>query len=86
MSDIFSHRNIPLLTEPNVLVIGAGSEGCVAAFSAAAYISPLTTADRYDLLNIVLCIQYNLFLKSNFNHVCKSEEMFGINFEFYFKS
>lgn len=35
MSDIFNHRTIPLLAETDVLVIGAGSAGCVAALSAA---------------------------------------------------
>ncbi len=36
MSDILNHRHIPLLAETDVLVIGAGSAGCVAALAAAA--------------------------------------------------
>lgn len=35
MSAILNHKNIPLLAEPDVLVIGAGSAGCVAALAAA---------------------------------------------------
>ena len=35
MSEIFNHRNIPLLAETDVLVIGAGSSGCVAALAVA---------------------------------------------------
>ena len=35
MTEIFNHTNIPLLAQPDVLVIGAGSAGCLAALSAA---------------------------------------------------
>ena len=35
MSDIFNHKNIPLLAGTDVLVIGAGSAGCVAALASA---------------------------------------------------
>lgn len=35
MSTIFNHSLIPLLAEPDVLVIGAGSAGCIAALAAA---------------------------------------------------
>ena len=35
MTDIFNHRRIPLLAETDILVIGAGSAGCIAALSAA---------------------------------------------------
>ena len=35
MSNIFNHRNIPILAETDVLVIGAGSAGCVASLAAA---------------------------------------------------
>lgn len=35
MSDIFNYKHIPLLAETDVLVIGAGSAGCLAALSSA---------------------------------------------------
>jgi hypothetical protein len=35
MSDIFNHHKIPLLAKTDILVIGAGSAGCVAALAAA---------------------------------------------------
>ena len=35
MINIFNHQQIPLLAETDVLVIGAGSSGCVAALAAA---------------------------------------------------
>jgi hypothetical protein len=35
MLDIFNHKKIPLLAQTDVLVVGAGSAGCVAALAAA---------------------------------------------------
>lgn len=35
MTDIFNHHRIPLLAETDILVIGAGSAGCLAALAAA---------------------------------------------------
>jgi hypothetical protein len=35
MTNFFNHQRIPLLAEPDILVIGAGSSGCIAALSAA---------------------------------------------------
>jgi hypothetical protein len=35
LTGIFNHSNIPLLAQPDVLVIGAGSAGCIAALAAA---------------------------------------------------
>jgi len=34
MTDILNHQLIPVLAEPDILVIGAGSAGCVAALAA----------------------------------------------------
>ena len=36
MQEIFNHQKIPLLSETDILVIGAGSAGCVAALAASA--------------------------------------------------
>jgi succinate dehydrogenase/fumarate reductase flavoprotein subunit len=35
MPDIINHKKIPLLAQTDVLVVGAGSAGCVAALAAA---------------------------------------------------
>jgi flavin-dependent dehydrogenase len=35
MPDIFNHKKIPLLSTTDVLVVGAGSAGCIAALAAA---------------------------------------------------
>lgn len=35
MTDFFNHQRIPLLVETDILVIGAGSSGCIAALAAA---------------------------------------------------
>src|SRR6476619_4756844 len=35
MFDVFHPHKIPLLAEPDILVIGAGSAGCIAALAAA---------------------------------------------------
>jgi len=48
MTDIFNHRNIPLLAESDVLVIGAGSAGCIAALAAASQSSySVMLVERY---------------------------------------
>jgi hypothetical protein len=48
MADIFNHRNIPLLAETDVLVIGAGSSGCMAALAAASQSSySVMLVERY---------------------------------------
>lgn len=41
--DFFIHKNIPLLAETDVLVVGAGSAGCLAALAAAGQ-------DRYSVM------------------------------------
>jgi hypothetical protein len=43
MAVIFNHQTIPLLAEPDVLIIGAGSSGCLAALAAA-------RQDRYSVM------------------------------------
>src|SRR6476469_1837538 len=35
MQDIFNHHKIPVLAQPDILVLGAGSAGCIAALAAA---------------------------------------------------
>jgi succinate dehydrogenase/fumarate reductase flavoprotein subunit len=35
LNDILNHNKIPLLAETDILVVGAGSAGCIAALAAA---------------------------------------------------
>lgn len=49
MATVFNHLHVPLLAETDILVIGAGSAGCVAALSAASHDQRLSVmlVERY---------------------------------------
>lgn len=48
MSEIFKSISIPILAEPDILVIGAGSAGCVAALAAARSLFSVMLVERYS--------------------------------------
>jgi hypothetical protein len=47
MTDIFNHNKIPLFAQTDILVIGAGSAGCVAALAAAQSKFSVMLVERY---------------------------------------
>ena len=47
MTDIFKAVNLPLLAEPDILVIGAGSSGCIAALAASQSSFSVMLVERY---------------------------------------
>lgn len=47
MQHIFNYNNIPLLASPDILVVGAGSAGCIAAIAAASDKFSVMLLERY---------------------------------------